>query len=51
MLVYGECECFVMQILYVSVLGASCGISQCCVLHDLQLVNIIIIILFQAFCS
>ena len=39
MLVYGECECFVMQMLYVCVLGASCGSSQCCVLHDLQFVN------------
>ena len=36
MLVYGECECFVMQMLYVCVLCASCGSSQCCVLHDLQ---------------
>ena len=34
-----ECECFVMQILYVCVLCASCGSSQCCVLHDLQFVN------------
>ena len=39
MLVYGECECFVMQMLYVCVLRASCGSSQCCVLHDLQFVN------------
>ena len=39
MLVYGECECFVMQMLYVCVLCASCGSSQCCVLHDLQYVN------------
>ena len=38
-LVYGKCECFVMQRLYVCVLGASCGSSQCCVLHDLQFVN------------
>ena len=38
MLVYGECECFVMQ-MYVCVLCASCGSSQCCVLHDLQFVN------------
>ena len=38
MLVYGECECFVMQMLYVCVLCASCGSSQCCVLHDLQFV-------------
>ena len=36
---YGKCECFVMQILYVCVLCASCGSSQCCVLHDLQFVN------------
>ena len=36
---YGECECFVMQMLYVCVLCASCGSSQCCVLHDLQFVN------------
>ena len=28
MLVYGECECFVMQMLYVCVLCASCGSSQ-----------------------
>ena len=39
MLVYGECECFVMQLLYVCVLCASCGSSQCCVMHDLQFVN------------
>ena len=39
MLVYGECECFVMQMLYVCVLCASCGSSQCCVLHDLQFVK------------
>ena len=39
MLAHGECECFVMQMLYVCVLCASCGSSQCCVLHDLQLVN------------
>ena len=31
MLVYGECECFIMQMLYVCVLCASCGSSQCCV--------------------
>ena len=34
-----ECECFVMQMLYVCVLCVSCGSSQCCVLHDLQFVN------------
>ena len=39
MLVYGKCECFVMQLLYVCVLCASCGSSHCCVLHDLQFVN------------
>ena len=30
MLVYGKCECFVMQMLYVCVLCASCCSSQCC---------------------
>ena len=35
MLVYGECECFIMQMLYVCVLCASCGSYPCCVLHDL----------------
>ena len=39
MLVYGKCECFVMQMLYVCVLCASCGSSPFCVLHDLQFVN------------
>ena len=39
MFVYGECECFVIQMFYVCVLCASCGSSQCCVLHDLQFVN------------
>ena len=38
MLVYGKCECFVMQ-MYVCVLCASCVSSQCCVLHDLQFVK------------
>ena len=33
---YGKYECFVMQMLYVCVLCASCGSSQCCVLHDLE---------------
>ena len=36
MIVYGECECFVMQMLYVCVLCASCGSSQCCVLHKVR---------------
>ena len=39
MLVYGKYECFVMQMLYVCVLYASCGSYQCCILHDLQFVN------------
>ena len=40
MLVYWKCECFAMQMLYVCVLCASCGSSQCSsVLHELQLVN------------
>ena len=34
--VYGKYECFVMQMLYVCVLCASCVSSQCCILHDLQ---------------
>ena len=34
-----EVDCFVMQMLYVCVLCASCGSSQCCILHDLQFVN------------
>ena len=41
MLVYGKCECFVMQMLSVCVLCASCGTSQCCVLHDLQLLMLV----------
>ena len=32
-------ECFVIQMLYVCVLCASCGSSQCWILHDLQFVN------------
>ena len=31
---HGECECFVMQMLYVCILCTSCGSYQCCVLHD-----------------
>ena len=38
MLVYGKCECFLVQ-MYVCIVCASCGSSQCCVLHDLQFVN------------
>ena len=40
MLVYGKNESFVMQMLYVCVLCASCGSYQCCNLHSLQFVNI-----------
>ena len=43
MLVYGECDCFVMQMLYVCVLCASCGSSQCCVLHDLGVTVLIFV--------
>ena len=39
---YGNCECFVMHILYVCVLCASCVSSQCCVLHDLQLMLMLV---------
>ena len=41
-----SCRCSCMgrmsvssQMLFVSVLCASCGSSQCCILHDLQFVN------------
>ena len=37
---YGKCESFVMQMLHVCVLCASCCSSQCCVLHGLQFVNV-----------
>ena len=36
---YGKYECFVMKMLYDCVLCASCGSSQCCILHDFQLGN------------
>ena len=39
MLGYGKYEYFVMQMLYLYVLCASCGSSQYCILHDLQFVN------------
>ena len=39
MLVYMKYECFVMHMLYVCVLCASCDISQCYILHGLQFVN------------
>ena len=39
MLVYGKYGCVVMHMLNVCVLCASCGRSQCCILHDLQFVD------------
>ena len=39
MLMHGKCECFIVHMLYVCVLCASYGSSQCCVLHDLPFVN------------
>ena len=39
MLVNGKYECFVIHMLYICALCASGGNSQCCILHDLQLVN------------
>ena len=36
---YGKCECFVMQMLYVCVLCASYDSLQGSVLNDLQFVN------------
>ena len=38
-LVYGKYECFVVQMLYVCVLCAYGGSSQCCILHALNFVN------------
>ena len=38
-LLYVKYECFVMQMLYVCVLCASCGSYQCCIMYDLQFVN------------
>ena len=35
----GKYECFVMQMLYVCVLCASCDSYQCYILHALQFVN------------
>ena len=39
MLVNMKCECFVMLMVYVCVLCASCGSPQCCILHDMQFIN------------
>ena len=41
MLMYGKYECFVSQMLYVCVLCASCGSSQCCILHNLQFLMLV----------
>ena len=35
----GSMSAFVMQMLYVCILCASCGSSQCCIMHDLQFVG------------
>ena len=34
---YGKNKCFVMHILYVCVLCASCDSSQCCILHYFEM--------------
>ena len=39
MLVYMKCDSYVMQMLYVCILCASCGSPQYCIMHDLQFVN------------
>ena len=39
MLMYRKYECFVMHMMYVCVLCASCDSSQCYILHALQFVN------------
>ena len=39
MFMYGKYECFVMQMLYVCVLYASCVSYQFCVLHYLHIVQ------------
>ena len=39
MLVYGECECFVMQMLHVCVLCASCGNSAFCMTCSLLMLD------------
>ena len=41
-IVYGKYECFVMQMLYVCVLCASCGSSKCRILHKLQFVVLLV---------
>ena len=37
----GKYECFVMQMLYVCVLCASCGSSQCCILMTCRLLMLV----------
>ena len=44
MLVYGKYECFVMQMLYMCGLCASCGSSQCCILHDFHMCGIMFLL-------
>ena len=41
MLLYGKCECFIMQVLEVCVLFASCGSSQCSILHNFSLLILV----------
>ena len=41
MLVYGKCECFVMQMLYVCVLRASCGSSHVVIHFPLEWMHIL----------
>ena len=38
---YGKCDCFLVQMMYVCVLCSSCGSSQCCILYFLKIVNAI----------
>ena len=39
MLVYWKYECFVMQMLYICVLCASCGSSQCYILNNVHFID------------
>ena len=39
-ILYRKCERFVMQMLYGCGFCASCGRSQCCILHDLKFVDV-----------
>ena len=45
-LVCVKCECFVMQMLYVCVLCASCGSSQYCTMHAVVAVTVMHVLLF-----